>query len=100
MKNQHPVHVFATWKVKEGELDKVLDLLSTVREESVRELGNLFYQIHQSNMDSHTIILYEGYTNEAAVEVHRNTSHFQDMVLGQIIPLLESREIVLTTPLN
>ena len=100
MENQDQVHVFATWKVKQGEIDKVLDLLKTVREESLREAGNIFYKINQSNTDSNTLILFEGYTNETAVEAHRNSAHFQDLVIGKIVPLLEKREIVLTTPVN
>ncbi len=100
MENQNPVHVFATWKVKEGQIDKVLNLLKTVRDESVKESGNLFYKIHQSNADPNTLVLFEGYTSEAAVAEHRNSSHFQELVLGQIVSLLESREIVLTTPLD
>jgi len=99
MRNQRKVHVFATWQVKEGHIDTVLNVLKTVREESTKENGNLFYTIQQSNTDSNTLILFEGYTNEAAVEEHRNTSHFQDLILGQIVPLLASREIVLTTPI-
>jgi quinol monooxygenase YgiN len=100
MENQNPVHVFATWKVKEGQIENVLQLLKTVHKESIKEDGNLFYKIHQSNSDLNTIVLFEGYTNEAAVAEHRNSTHFQDFVLGKIVPLLENREIVLTTPLE
>src|SRR5690606_39673894 len=98
MEDQKKVHVFATWQVKEGHIDAVLNVLKVVREESIKENGNLFYTIQQSNTDTNTLILFEGYSNEAAVEEHRSTSHFQDLLLGQIIPLLASREIVLTTP--
>ena len=45
------------------------------------------------------LILFEGYINEEAVEAHCNTSHFQDVLLGKFVPLLASREIVLTTPI-
>jgi len=100
MENQNPVYVFATWKVKEGQIDNVLNLLKPVKDESVKENGNLFYKIHQSNLDANTLVLFEGYTSEAAVSEHRNTSHFQELVLGKIVPLLENREIVLTTPLD
>ena len=100
MKNQNPVHVFATWKVKEGKIENVLHLLKTVQDESIKEEGNLFYKIHQSISDLNTIILFEGYTNEAAVAAHRNSPHFQNLVLGKIVSLLDNREIVLTNPLN
>lgn len=100
MENQNPVHVFATWKIKEGQLENVLHLLKTVQEESVKEEGNLFYKIHQSKADANIIILFEGYRSEAAVEEHRNSIHFQDLVLGKIVPLLDSREIILAVPVN
>ncbi|MBF4507674.1 antibiotic biosynthesis monooxygenase [Flavobacterium sp. JLP] len=100
MKNQKPIHVFATWKVIEGQIENVLNLLEKVQEESVKESGNLFYEIHQGNSDLHTIVLFEGYSSESAIEEHRNSSHFQDLVLGKIVPLLEKREIILTTPVT
>jgi quinol monooxygenase YgiN len=100
MKNHNPVHVFATWKVKEGQVENVLSILKTVHDESIKEKENLFYKIHQANSDANTIILYEGYSNEAAVAEHRNASYFQELVLGKIVPLLENREIVSATPIN
>jgi len=100
MENQNPVHVFATWKVKKGQIENVLHLLKAVHNESIKEEGNLFYKVHQSNSDVNTIVLFEGYSNEAAVAEHRNSLHFQDLVLGKIVPLLDSREIVLATVLD
>lgn len=100
MENQNPVHVFATWKVKEGQIENVLQLLKTVHNESIKEEGNLFYKIHQSKSDQNTVILFEGYSSEVAVAEHRNSPYFQDLVLGKIVPLLENREIVLATPLE
>lgn len=100
MENQNPVHVFATWKVKEGQIENVLHLLKAVHDESIKEEGNLFYKIHQSNSDKNTLVLFEGYSNEEAVTKHRSSVHFQDLVLGKIVPLLDNREIVLATDLN
>ncbi|MFH6990957.1 putative quinol monooxygenase [Flavobacterium sp. FlaQc-48] len=100
MENQNPVHVFATWKVKEGQIENVLNLLKSVHDESIRENGNLFYKVHQSNSDINTILLFEGYTNELAITEHRNSKHFQELVFGKIVPLLENREIILTTPIE
>ena len=100
MENQNPVHVFATWKVGEDYIENVLHLLKTVQDESIKEEGNLFYKIHQSISDLNTIILFEGYTNQAAVAAHRNSPHFQNLVLGKIVPLLDNREIVLTNPVS
>lgn len=97
---QKPVYVFAKWQVKEGKLDFVLKLLAEVAKKSTEEKGNLFYKVHQSNSDNNTLILFEGYTNEAAVEEHRNSAHFQNLVIGNIIPVLENREVILASQLN
>jgi len=98
--NTSNIHVFAKWQVKEGQTGKVLALLKTAAEESRKEKGNLFYRVHQSTTDPDTIILFEGYTDEAALNEHRSSTYFQEIVLGQIVPLLEKREVILTTPLD
>ena len=97
---QKPVYVFAKWQVKEGKLEFVLNLIAEVTKKSVEEKGNLFYKIHQSNSDINTLLLFEGYTSEAAVEEHRNSAHFQNLVIGKIIPELENREVMLASQLN
>lgn len=95
-----PIHVIAKWKVKRGELATVLSLLPDVVKASLAEKGNLFYQIHQDKADPDILLLYEGYKDEAAAADHRNSVHFQTIVVGKIVPLLEAREINITTPLN
>lgn len=98
--NQQAIYVFAKWRVQEGQLANVLSLLADVTKESVKEEGNLLYQAHQSTTDANIILLYEGYANEAAVETHRNSDHFQKLVVGKIVPLLADREVVLTKALG
>lgn len=98
--NNQPVYVFAKWQVKEGQLNTVLPLIAEVTRQTVQEKGNLFYKIHQSNTDENTLMLYEGYTDEAAVEEHRNAAYFQEIVIGRIVPHLESREVILASLLQ
>lgn len=99
MENQKTIHVFATWKVRKGQIDTVLNLLKTVHAETIKEEGNVFYKIHQSNTDINTLVLFEGYTSEVAVAQHRDSLHYQDIVVHKIIPLLENREVFITIPL-
>lgn len=94
--NTIPIYVFAKWQVKEGNLATVLSLLKQAAQKSQEEKGNLLYKTHQSTTDANTILLYEGYVDEAAAEEHRNSDHFQNIVIQSIIPLLESREVVMT----
>lgn len=98
--DQKPVYLFAKWQVKQGHLDDVLPLLAEMTQHTRKEEGNLFYRIHQGINDAHTLMLYEGYVDTAAVEAHRNAAHFQNLVLGKILSKLESREALLTLELD
>ena len=100
MTSKPPIHVFAKWQVRPGQLDAVLGLLPQVVRDSTAEEGNLFYEVHQSNTDGNTLVLFEGYRDDAALAAHRNSGYFQTIVVGQIVPLLEARDVVLTRPLS
>ncbi|WP_312075977.1 putative quinol monooxygenase [Chryseobacterium sp.] len=97
--NESAIYVYAKWEIKEGKLDAVLQILKEASQKSSEEKGNLFYKIHQSKTDENTLILFEGYENESAVEFHRNSEHYQNLVVKQIIPLLENREVILMNQL-
>lgn len=93
--SEKAVYVYAKWQIKEGKLDEVLEFLKEASKKSSEEKGNLFYKIHQSKSDQNTLILFEGYEDESAVESHKNSEHYQSLVVQQIIPLLEKREVIL-----
>ncbi|HKU72355.1 MAG TPA: antibiotic biosynthesis monooxygenase [Pyrinomonadaceae bacterium] len=95
-----PVYTFAKWRVKEGQLLAVLDLLADLTAKSTAEEGNLLYKIHQSLSDANTLILLEGYKDDSALADHRNSEHYQTLVIGKLIPLLEDREVVVTMQLS
>ena len=95
--NQQPVYVFAKWQIKDGQSDTVLSILTEVSKKSREEEGNLIYNIHQSNSAKNSLMLYEVYKDESAVAAHRSSEHFQTMVIGQIVPLLENREVVVAS---
>ncbi|TDE07971.1 putative quinol monooxygenase [Dyadobacter psychrotolerans] len=90
------VYIFAKWQVKEGQLQSVLNLLPELIRKSENEEGNLFYKIHQSLGDSNILFLYEGYNDEESLNAHKSSAHFQDVVVGQIVPLLAKREVEIT----
>lgn len=37
-------------------------------------------------------LLYEQYATHAALAAHRDTPHFQEIIEGEIVPMLEKRE--------
>lgn len=91
---------FAKWQVKQGNLKAVLSLLKEAVEKSSAEQGNLKYEVYQGNDNENILMLFEEYENQQALELHRNSAHFQEVVVGKIIPLLESREVIISSLLN
>ena len=101
MENQtEPVFIFAKWQIKDGQLSTILDLLPTLMEESKKESGNLFYNIFQDKTEPNTLILHESYKDMASIESHKNSDHYQNIAVKQIIPLLENRDVILATKLD
>src|SRR4029077_15971772 len=93
-----PIHVFAKWKVRPGQLENVLLILKELKAKSVQEKGNLFYQVHQDNSDPNTLILFEGYSDDSALTLHRNAGYYIQAVVENMRTLLTDREGILTTP--
>lgn len=101
MENQNQsIFIFAKWQVKDGNLQTVLSILPSLVEKSTSEEGNIFYKIYQDNSDSHTLILNESYKDMASIEAHKNSEHYQEIAVKQIIPLLENREVILASELD
>ncbi|KAK1183942.1 putative quinol monooxygenase [Streptomyces sp. NBS 14/10] len=90
--------VVARYRAKEGEENTVLPLLDTMAAASRQEPGNLTYRVHQGTEDPRTIVLYEEYASEADFTAHCATPHFQEIVLGKVVPLLESRDVLRCAP--
>jgi quinol monooxygenase YgiN len=82
------------WKIKETETDSILKLLPELAEKTKAEPGNITYNIFQSEGDKNEFILHELYQSEEALEAHKNSAHYQGIVVGQIIPYLELREVL------
>ncbi|MBO0916573.1 putative quinol monooxygenase [Streptomyces laculatispora] len=90
--------VVARYRTRPGELDTVLPLLDSMAAASRREPGNLGYRVHQGTEDPRAIVLYEEYATEADFTAHCATPHFQEIVLGKVVPLLESRDVLRCAP--
>lgn len=67
-------------------------LKSMAVEVNASEPGCLLYHACRSTDNADNFLLYEHYEDQAALETHRTTPHFQTIIEGTIIPLLEKRE--------
>ncbi|MBS1555024.1 MAG: antibiotic biosynthesis monooxygenase [Bacteroidetes bacterium] len=93
------IYVIARWKVQPQNLQKVLDTLRELAVHSRREPGNVMYNTYHAADDYTTIWLYEIYQDEEAARAHRASTHFQELALGKIVPLLSEREVIRVLPL-
>ena len=83
------VAVYLTQAAKE---ESVLEALNTLQAASRREPGCRLFVVQRDRDVANRFVLYEEYQDEAAYARHQETDHFERIVRGQIIPMLESRE--------
>lgn len=83
----------ARYTVQPGMGDEVA---AALREMAVlvrqQEPDCVVYEIARSDDDPDQFLLYERYRDAAALEAHRATPHFKQIVEGRIVPLLLRRE--------
>jgi quinol monooxygenase YgiN len=84
--------VAATYRCKEGEENRLHEILQKMGPLSRQEAGCLYYQAHRSPDDPRAFFLYEQYVDESGYEAHQATRHFERYIKGEAIPRLESRE--------
>lgn len=93
--------LLARYVAKEGQGDLVERTLEAMAEAvRLHEPGCLTYHAARSTENPHVFVLYEEYEDEAALLAHRETSHFQELIEGTIVPVLESREREILVPVQ
>ena len=87
------VVLMAKYYVRPGKSHEVETALKTmaacVREQ---EPGCLLYHVNRSRENVDLFLLYEQYRDMAALDAHRATPHFREIIEGTIVPLLDKRE--------
>ncbi|MGI4739770.1 MAG: putative quinol monooxygenase [Janthinobacterium lividum] len=88
------IAVAAEWRVLPGQEETVRQLmLEAAAAVRAHEPGNLLYIGHQDPADPTHFLFYEQYANQQALEAHRDSAHYQKLVVGKIVPLLAERTI-------
>ncbi len=72
---------------------RTLDLLRRLAERTRSEPGNISFDIFENIDDPSRIVLLERYVSREAFAAHRETPHFKELVLDQIVPLLTDRTV-------
>jgi quinol monooxygenase YgiN len=84
--------VVAQWEAKDGEADRVADILSRFLPEAQKEPGAQMFLISRARDNPAQFLFYELFHDEAAFKVHQESEHFKTYIAGQALPLLARRE--------
>lgn len=87
------VLLLARWHAREGEDDTVARFALALAAASRKEPGCLEYRVHQIANNPRGFVLVERYASAAALDLHRASDHFQRLLLEEIVPRLEQREV-------
>lgn len=85
--------VIAQYRAKPGLGDAVEARLHELTKASRSESGNISYAFFRSTENRDHFAILEKYVDEAAFAEHRSSAHFQQIAMGEIVPILDSREV-------
>ena len=77
----------------ESERERVKQYLRILAAESRKEPGCVTYIPHLVEGAAGTVLIYEQYRDEAALEFHRNSPHFQEHAAAGLYKLITSRQL-------
>lgn len=92
-----PVVVIARWDTTEDAVDEVLAHVETLVSASRSEPGCLGYEVFR-DADAAALVLVERYRDQAAVEAHRDSRHYRELVTARVLPLLTGRRVEIVRP--
>jgi autoinducer 2-degrading protein len=78
-----------TWKAHAGKEEETARVFALLQTESRKEPGCVMYVVHRGHEDRSRFFVYEQYKDEAALEAHRATAHFQRYARGELMKLGE-----------
>jgi quinol monooxygenase YgiN len=84
--------VVAQWEAKDGQADRIADILSRFLPEAQREPGAKLFLISRARDNPAQFLFYELFRDEAAFKAHQESDHFKTYIAGQALPLLARRE--------
>lgn len=84
--------VVAQWEAREGEAERVAEILRGFLPEAQSEPGVKLFLISRARENPAQFLFYELFRDEAAFKAHQESAHFKTYIAGQALPLLAKRE--------
>jgi len=83
--------VVAEWEVKEGQADRVADILRRYQPLAQRSEGVKLFLISRARENPAQFLFYELFENEAAFAAHSESEPFKTLIAGEALALLSKR---------
>ena len=93
MSTPDPIVTIARWTLAPESIDNVLALVAQLRQRSLQEPGCRSYEVLRSCDAPDTLVLIESYADSAALEAHRGSKHYQELLVERVLPMLSSRRV-------
>jgi len=79
--------------------DKAEKIFRELRDASRGEAGVIAFEVGRGQEVPAVFALWEVYRDQAALDSHKNTEHFQRLVVNGVRPLSKERRAVLLSPI-
>ena len=73
--------------------DEIVTILSLLTAASRKETGCVSYIPHFVEGDACTVLIYEQYADETALDYHRNSPHFHQYAIGGLYQKMRERQL-------
>ncbi|KQB51769.1 antibiotic biosynthesis monooxygenase [Pseudomonas endophytica] len=93
------IKIVAVLRAKAGHEKAVKEALLACVEDSRKEQGCTFYDLHSDRSDPQRFVFVEGWKDMAAIDHHKTTAHY--LAMGKAVEdLLEHREVLMLDELS
>ena len=89
-----------TWIAKPGQEAAVAEVFTKLQGASRQEPGCLMYIVHRHRTDGRRFFIYERYRDDAAMQAHRESKHFQEYAIRTLKDIGERKEGELYSPIT
>jgi quinol monooxygenase YgiN len=78
---------------EQNDHDEIVEILCHLTGASRKEPGCITYIPHFVEGDACTVLIYEQYVDEAALDFHRTTPHFHRYAIGGLYQKMRERQV-------
>ena len=89
-----------TWVANPSKEAEVAEIFSELEKASRQEPGCLLYVVHRHRTEIGRFFIYEQYRDDAALDAHRQSQHFQQYAANTLQQIATRREGELYFPLD